>query len=229
MNPDAIDDLIQTVLEGGASPSDVSRLEHLIATDEHVRERHARLKQAFETLALGATLEEPPAGLRDGILAEIRQQRVARPVRPVARPAFSWFRLALPLAACAAAAVVLLWNGRATAPRPAAEGVTGAIAAAPQHQIAIGQGDQAVSIAWHDLPGGRFALDLEAGASPVTVTIEPRNVRLDRPAEAIALDARATDTILGAVMSEAPAVRVTLTWADGRSATREVGLGEVRH
>lgn len=233
MNSEAIDELIQSVLEGDASPSDVSRLERLVATDADVRERHARLKQAFEVLAEGAALEDPPADLKASILAEIRQQQAAArsrtAPRPVSRPAFSWLRLALPLAACAAAAVVVLWNGRASAPRPAAEGTTGAIAAAPRNAIALGEGDRAVSIAWHELSGGRFALDVGAGAGPVTLTIVAREARLDRPTEAIALEPGAKETLFGEVLGDAPAIRVTLAGAADGPVTRDVDLTGLRH
>lgn len=232
MNPDAIDDLIQSVLDGEASPSDVTRLEQMIAADPFVRRRHAELQQTFATLAQGAKLEDPPADLSASILAEIRRQKpaVARhaAARPVSRPAFSWLRLALPLAACAAAAVVLLWSGRPTALRPAAEVTTGTIAAAPLGTLTLGPGEEAASIAWRKTAGAGFALDLKAGASPVTVAIEPRDVRLENTAEALALDPRAADTILGTVTGDQPSVRVTLTWADGRSASREITLAAVR-
>lgn len=238
MNPDAIDDLIQTVLEGDASPSDVTRLEQMIATDPFVRQRHADLQQAFATLAQGAKLEDPPADLSANILAEIRRQTPASArtasARPISRPAFSWLRLALPLAACAAAAVVLLWNGRPNTIRPAAEGITGTIAAAPLGTLKLGPGDAAASIRWRKTSGtatsedATFALDLEAGTSPVTVTIEPKDVRLDSPAGAIALAPGVAGTILGAVTGEQPSVRITLQWADGRSTTREVSLAAVR-
>lgn len=158
MNPDAIDDLIQSVLDGEASPSDVTRLEQMIAADPFVRRRHAELQQAFATLAQGANLEDPPADLQASILEEIRRRQpaVARSAdsRPISRPAFSWLRLALPLAAFAAAAVVLLWSGRANDSRSAADGTTGAIGAsgaagevAPQNALALGKGEQAVTIA----------------------------------------------------------------------------------
>ncbi len=234
MNAEAIDDLIQSVLEGDASPSDVSRLEQLIATDAFVRERHARLKQAFDALAEGTALEDPPAGLRENVLAEIRRQQSAAQARstprPVSRPAFSWLRLALPVAAVTVAAVVVLWNGRANGPSPALESTSGAIAAAPSNTIAIGQGERAVSIAWRELPGGRFALDLVgAGAGPVTVSLAPQRVRLDRPADAIALEPHATDTILGEISGQEPSVRVTLTWPDGRTESRDIPLDQIRH
>ncbi|MBK7367562.1 MAG: hypothetical protein IPJ04_06510 [Candidatus Eisenbacteria bacterium] len=228
MNPDAIDDLIQTVLDGDASPSDVTRLEQMIATDPFVRQRHAELQLAFAALAQGAKLEDPPADLSANILAEIRRQQPAgartAAARPVSRPAFSWLRIALPLAACAAAAVVLLWSGRPNTIRPAAEGTTGTIAAAPLGSLTLGPGDEAASIRWRKTNGATFALDLEAGTSAVSVTIEPQDVRLESPAGARALAPGATETILGTVTGEQPSVRVTLTWADGRSATREVKL-----
>jgi hypothetical protein len=226
VNLDAIDDLIQTVLEGDASPVDTARLEQLVATDPRVRERLAELSLAFEALSQGPQLEAPPDDLRASILAEIRRQHspaTKRAGSPALRPGFSWFRLALPLAACAAAVIVLVWNGQSPPPIPAGGSTSGTMGVPTAQVIRLGEGDRATALSWHRA-GAHFSLEIRAGRTPPTVVLEPRQVRLEEGSGPLVLGANELDTVRGEIEGDSPSVLVTLRWADGRSDSAEVSL-----
>lgn len=226
-----LDELIQRVLDGDASPTEKLRLEQRLASDAHARNRYDELARVFE--ALSATrLEEAPAGLRDDVLRSVREAALARtpgtartgvPTPRAARPAFSWFRLALPIAA-GAVAVAVLFVSLGGPRRIAGDQVSGTLAppAAPANLV-LGTGPDAVTIQPVAIPGGA-ELRVSAGAAPVTIHLEGADgaVQLAEgpgaPAAALDLPLAASATVTLHVHAPAPGARVQvrITYPDGR-------------
>jgi hypothetical protein len=171
----SFDDLIQAKLDGTASPQEALRLEALLQSDPRVRARQDELAAVFTALA-GRTLETPPADLSAGILRAVRQtpEAVRRAPREAARPAFSWFRLALP-AAAVCAALVLVWaayHDPASLPgdTPA---LSGSLASLDGHQQHIRLSHDASSLEVNARPAGAglTAIELHNGSGPVQVSL----------------------------------------------------------
>ena len=240
MTGEALDELIQSVLGGDAGAEERAQLERLLATSEEARVRHAELSAAFAALG-HARLEEPPADLRESVMAEIRREAAARGTRaasaPARRPAFSWMRLALPLAACAAAAVVLVWNARQPSLGPTDSGSTSGTMAAsgPSGSLTLGPAGRAVRVHWRSA-GPEFQLELRMGDTPAHIRIEPVGAGVRMGSAAGDAGSNSVSAQLGAgalakfagTTSGAPgaaaAVRVTVTWPDGESASADVAL-----
>lgn len=242
MNRESLDDLIQTVLDGDATGQQRVQLAHLLETDANARTRHAELEVAFEALA-GVKPAEAPADLRDNILAEIRSAAAARNARPqraaslpTRRPAFSWFRLALPIAACAAAAVVLVWNAKKPLVLSSDSGTSGTMAASgPSGSLSLGPAGRAVKLHWR-AAGSDFQLQAHGGNEPAQIMIEPvgDGVRMGSAAGAAGaagstriesrLEADAVIAFSGTALHSHAALRVTVTYADGQTAITEIGL-----
>ena len=66
-----IDRLLQEMLDGGATPDEVKRVESLLAASPDGRERRRELEQLFLTLNR-TPLADPPADLRESVLRRIR-------------------------------------------------------------------------------------------------------------------------------------------------------------
>lgn len=235
-----LDELIQRVLDGDATPTEKLRLEQRLASDAHARNRYDELARVFE--ALSATrLEEAPAGLRDDVLRSVREAALARtpgtartgvPAPRAARPAFSWFRLALPIAAGAVAVAVLFVNLGGPR-RIAGDQVSGTLAppAAPA-DLVLGTGPDAVAIRPAVVATGA-ELRIVAGAVPVTLHLEGADgavqLATDPAAPAAGLDlplaASATATVH--VLAPAPGARVLvrITYPDGRVLSGHVPVG----
>lgn len=166
----AIEELIQRVIEGEASPEECRRLDALIAADPAVRRRRDELEHAFRLLG-AARLEPAPEGLRDAVLRKIAAEpahaghapRHGAPSHRTAGP-LPWLRLLLPVTAVLAA-VSLLWVARTTTLRPGAP-VSGTIAGpAPAVSVTVGSGPAALRVD-AEAVGGGFRLDVRAGDSP---------------------------------------------------------------
>lgn len=78
------EELIQDVLDGGASPEDRARLREILARDPAARERHAALAPLYGALN-ESQCEDPPAELRANVLRAIE----AMPRKAAAGP--GWF------------------------------------------------------------------------------------------------------------------------------------------
>ncbi len=189
--------LLQRLIEGEASDAERTRLEGLMARDPGLRRRHDELARVFSALR-SARLEDAPAGLRDDILRSIRGAAPARtPAARTGRPRLSWLRFALPVAAVAVAAVVLVAERRGGPQAPAGEHTTGALSAAdPRASLRLGRGPGAVTVTT-EAAGAGFRLHVRNGGSPVRLVLEAR--------------------------TEGPAVvRVSVAYPNGRSSTGDL-------
>src|SRR5207247_4027009 len=63
----SLDELIQLVLDGAASPEERTHLERLLERDPQARRRHAELSALFAALGSGEGDSEPP-GLAEGVM-----------------------------------------------------------------------------------------------------------------------------------------------------------------
>lgn len=245
------DDLIQRVLEGEATAEERTRLEALVASDAAARARYEELSRVFASL--GATaLEDPPAGMRDEVMRAVRgaapawasasaraggapsgNGRPAVAVRPELRPSFSWFRIALPVAAGAVAAVVLFANWQGGASRPGGDGVTGTMSQLRRHPgLRLGEGASAVHVTWSPAEKG-FRLSIRTGDAPVRVALDTQTpgalIALapgsptPSPRIEATLPANALVVAEGTGPESRATVRVSITLPDGQVVTGEIG------
>jgi hypothetical protein len=178
---ESLDDLVQRVLDGNGSAEDQRRLEGRLASDASARNRYDELSRVFAGLK-AVQLEEAPSGMRDEVLRSVREAALARTPAAaragvavtaaprVARPAFSWLRLALPIAAGAAAALVLF----STVGRQAWFGgdrVSGTMSGAETETLHLGSGGESVVVSWAQAPGG-FQLRVVTNEAPASVRLE---------------------------------------------------------
>lgn len=70
------DDLIQTVLDGEASPAEKSRLEELAAASPQVRQEMEAVQRLFAELKAAGETDVPP-GLAESVLRELRRRPAA--------------------------------------------------------------------------------------------------------------------------------------------------------
>lgn len=99
-------ELIHGDIDGELEAVEREELHRIMATSEEARQEHQRLRSLHDALS-GMPDFEPPAGLRDAIVARVWSAPVAPSHRPAARrPAQSRTRLSL-VAAIAAAAVLV--------------------------------------------------------------------------------------------------------------------------
>lgn len=233
-----LDDLIQRVLEGSATAGERASLAARLEADPAARVRHDELARVFD--ALGAARMEPaPAGLREGVLRAIRAAAPARTPARAGRPAFRWARVLLPAAAGAIAALVLVanWQG---APRSPGDRTAGTMAGAGEaNPVRIGSGPSRVEVSWSPAASG-FEIRVQAGDAPVRVTLESRSegTRLnlayqDPPAPSASrveadLSANAFVIAEGTARGGRAAVRVGVTFPDGRQASGDVQVRGLR-
>jgi hypothetical protein len=237
---ESLDDLIQRVLDGDGTAEDQRRLESRMASEASARHRYDELSRVFAGLK-AVHLEEAPSGLRDEVLRSVREAALARTsataragvavpaTRRAARPAFSWLRLALPVAAGAVAAVVL-FSTLGRTPWPGGDKIAGTMSAADGSALHLGSGGEAVHVTSTRTPGG-FQLRIATGDAPVTVRIEsaggvllalarspePRSTSLETP-----LPANTLTLVEGTAGPADSSVRVRVTLPGGRVVSGEV-------
>lgn len=249
---DTTDDLVQRALEGDLTPAERASLEARLASDPVTRGRYDELSRAFEALG-AARLAEPPAGLRDEVMRAVRGAAPAwapasaragraepapRPVVAPRRPAFTWLRIALPVAAGAVAAVVL-FGGLPGGPgqQPAGDGVSGTMSGVRStNGLTVGSGPSTVTVRWNPTDTG-FQIRLQAGDAPVHVVLETATAGTllslapgaptPSPRVEATLPAHALVVAEGTASSSEATVRVSVTLPDGRLATGEVGLRSI--
>jgi hypothetical protein len=249
---ETLDDLIQRALEGEVTADERTRLEARLAAEPAARIRYDELSRAFEALG-SVPLAEPPAGMRDEVMRAVRGAAPAwaaasaragrsmaapRPARRAGRPAFAWLRIALPLAAGAAAALVLIANWQGSPWRTGGERVSGTMSGLRSTDaLRLGEGASAVLVRWNPSRAG-FELRLQAGDTPVQVVLETptagATLSLASAAPApstrveTALAANAVGVVLGTAPGARATVRVRVTRPDGTTASGEVGLQGLR-
>ena len=175
---DELDDLIQRVLDGEATPAERERFAARLAADPGLRRRHGELASAFRAVAT-ATLAEPPAGLRDDILRTVRAAPEAK-MSSAATPGSArarvdavrrWPRLVLPAGAIALALAVLWVSGRLPGVDGARERVAGTMSGrGTDTPLSLGSGASAVLVSGH-LEGTGFTLRVRAGSVPAHVEV----------------------------------------------------------
>ncbi len=231
----SLDELIQRVLDGDATAAERAGLEARIASDPEARSRREEMERVFQALG-DARSEDPPAGLRDDILRAVGGAAPAwrRTPARAGRPAFSWFRLVLPVAGAVAAVVIFVsWQGvNHTVSR---DGVSGAMSAAePQGTLRLGSGGDKVLVRPLKLANG-FRLTVQAGDSPVRVVLETAGtgVTLRLPGHDAAkattrieasVAANSLEVIEGASRTPVAVIRVTATPEGGTPRHGEVVL-----
>lgn len=248
---DTIDDLIQRALEGEASTAERARLEARLASDPAARARYDELSRAFE--ALGAVhLAEPPAGMRDEVLrairgaapawapASTRAGRLAPAARTPAlagRPAFTWLRIALPVAAAAVAALVM-FVGLPGGPGSSGDKVSGTMSGLGSTDgLRLGAGPGAVLVRWAPSEHG-FQLRIQTGDAPVRLVLETPTAGATlllapgaptpSPRVEATLPANALVVAEGTAPNTRATVRASVTFPDGRTASGEIGLQGLR-
>jgi hypothetical protein len=170
MNDSDIEDRLHRMLEGSLDETETAKLRSAIVRDPALARQAEELEAAFGALS-GARLVDPPPGIREAVLREIRP--VAAPRRAPA--AAGWTRFLLPVAAAASALLVL---GVLLAPR--ADHAPGTIAgtigdASPSgtQQARIARGTLG-TYALTRVDASHAALAVEAGARPLTVAVRWR-------------------------------------------------------
>ena len=180
-------DLMPAVALGVATPEEVARVEAAVAADPELARELASLRSAASVLALEAPPVDPPPGLKDRLMAEVRADAAARASEPqVASPRRArprrpgWLRTwpALAAATSAAAIALLGWNvALQTGDDPASVtsvAVAGTDAAPGIHGRAIVvQGEDTAVLRLRDLPPLQAGMGyelwrLEPDASPVS-------------------------------------------------------------
>lgn len=226
---DLVEDLIQRVLEGSATPEESGRLDTMTAADPALRRRREELEHVF--LLLGsARLEPSPARLKESVLRAIREE-VPGHAGAVKAPklvsgGIPWGRLLLPVTALVLASV-LVWAARAPWNEPAGR-VSGTMAGSTAPvSLSLGSGTEAVRVDAASEAGG-FQIEILNGDAPVEAEIAALNpaVRLASSANPAAgapatlrqgLEPRARWLVHGAATSRTVPVRVVVRFADGRS------------
>jgi anti-sigma factor RsiW len=249
---ESLDDLIQRVLDGDGSAEERTRLDARLASDPRARSRYDDLSRVFQALS-AVQVEEAPSGMRDDVLRSIREAALAK-TRDTARagvavpavrapragrPAFSWLRLALPIAGGAVAAVVLFTTIGGPPWRAPVGRVSGTMSGAGSADaMRVGSGPAAVVVRWAPSKSG-FSLKIQTGAAPVRVVLEgvSPGTALNLAAYGAAIPAPRIEATLPAnalVIAEGSApdtqatVRVTVTLPDGQLASGEVSLRGLR-
>jgi hypothetical protein len=251
---ESLDDLIQRVLDGDGSAEERTRLEARLASEPLARVRYDELSRVFQSLS-AVKLVEAPSGLRDEILQSVRGAALARTpdsaragvavaataarAPRAGRPAFSWLRFALPVAAGAAAALVLFMAFGNPPWRTAPDRVSGTMSGAGSADaMRIGTGPAAILVRWAPSPAG-FSLRIQTGDAPVRVVLDGvspgTRLRLaDHGAPTASPHLEATLPANSLVIAEGSArdtratVRVSVTLPDGQLATGEVRLQGLR-
>lgn len=249
---DALDDLIQRALEGDVSADERAGLDVRLAADPQARGRYDELSRAFEALG-SVPLAEPPAGMRDEVMRAVRGAAPAwaaasaraghavpaapRP-RSAGRPAFAWLRIALPLAAGVAAALVLLANWQGSPWGTGGDRVSGTMSGLTSTDaLRLGEGANAVLVRWGPSRTG-FELRVQTGAAPVRVVLETptagATLRLAPvvpvPAARVeaTLPANAVSVAEGTAPGPRATIRVRVTLPDGGTESGEIGLTGLR-
>jgi anti-sigma factor RsiW len=106
MHPRTIE-LIHGDIDGELSAGEAEELRGLLASSADARREHERLRK-FNDLLAGLPTCDPPAGLRDVILANIQRSAAASPPRPAYAPGRRHSRLGLVAALAATVAGVVL-------------------------------------------------------------------------------------------------------------------------
>lgn len=224
-----VDDVIQRVLEGSATPEERGRLDAMTAADPALRRRREELEHVF--LLLGsARLEPSPARLKESVLQAIREEvpghAGAEKAPKLASRGIPWGRVLLPVTALVLASV-LVWAARVPWNEPAGR-VAGTMAGSPSPvRLSLGSGTEAVSVEAAPEAGG-FQIEVRNGDAPVEAEIAALDptVRLASSPDAAAgapatlrqgLEPRASWLVHGAATSRTVPVRVVVRFADGRS------------
>jgi len=249
---ETLDDLIQRALEGEVTADERTRLDARLAAEPAARSRYDELSRAFEALG-SVPLAEPPAGMRDEVMRAIRGAAPAwaaasaragrtipasRPSLRAGRPAFAWLRIALPLAAGAVAALVLVANWQGSPWRTGGDRVSGTMSGLRSTDaLRLGEGASAVLVRWSPSRAG-FELRVQAGDTPVQLVLETptagATLSLAPAASApstrveATLPANAFVVVQGTAPGTRATVRVSVTQSDGSTASGEVGLQGLR-
>jgi len=234
---ESLDELIQRVLDGDATPAERALLENRLANDPAARSRREEIGRVFQALE-GVRVEDPPAGLRDDILRAVRGAAPAwrRAPARTGRPVFSWLRLTLPLAGAVAALVIFVsWQGLNRS--ISHDGVTGTMSGvAGRETLRLGTGGDAVLVRTTRLDNG-FRLTIQAGNSPVTVVLEtpdpgvtlrpPGGDATPGPRVETSVPAKSLVVIEGNSQNSVALIRVTATPAGGSARRGEVVLRDL--
>ena len=121
----SIDDRIQHVLDGAASPEERAQLDALLAADPEARRRYDELRSLFDALT-GAPAEDAPAGLHDDVMRSLPSRAGGAAVLDDGRCLGSQ-----PFAAAAVAAVIIFVTLRGGPPVPAGRPPSGTMSGAP--------------------------------------------------------------------------------------------------
>jgi anti-sigma factor RsiW len=249
---ESLDDLIQRVLDGDDSAGARTRLEARMASDSRARTRYDELSRVFQALS-AVQPEEAPSGMRDDVLRSIREAALvnardtaragvaAQPTRAprAGRPAFSWLRFALPVAAGAVAALVLFTTLGNPPWRTAPDRVSGTMSGAGSSDaLRLGTGPGAVVVHWAPSKAG-FSLRIQTGGAPVHLLLEGLSpgtmlslaaygVPTASPRLEATLPANALVIAEGSARDSRATVRVGVTLPDGQLATGEISLQGLR-
>ena len=150
---ESLDDIIQQALDGAASPDDRARLDARLAADPDARRRYEELRAVFEALSDGSS-EDPPPGLHADIMRALPDRL---PVPELARPRWTWSRLALPFAAgaIAAAVVVITLRGGPSSTVPEG-GASATMSGAASRAVRLGLGTEGAALhvtLWREAEG----------------------------------------------------------------------------
>ena len=232
-----IEDLIQRVLDGSATPEERNRLDTLIAADPALRRRHEELAHVFTVLG-SARMAAPPEDLRGSVMQAIADlptsaSRRAQPGSHRIPRGARWFRFALPVTAVIAAAV-LVWAVRSPSPASRA-GISGTMAGqARSVAVRLGDGAAAVVVEGRAAETG-FELELRAGMAAgvavlstgeehATLTRSPRASIGD--SQQLSIEFEPGSRILAYGRGTGPEVplRIAVRFADGRQAFATLGI-----
>lgn len=226
-----IEELIQIVLDGEATPAEQQELETRMAADPEARERYAELKAAHALLA-GAHSEDAPEGLHDAVMAEIRRTAVPVPVRAPARGGFAgWLlnRRGLVFAVTLLAALGVTWWAIRSGPGTSSgTGMTGTMGASePLGSVRLGEGAAAATVNWERTQRG-FRVVVLTGATGARFACEPLepgvNLQSRAIADGVALAPHSTFVLQGYSAQPTAHLRVTLALDDGHVLTHEIEL-----
>jgi len=149
----SLDEIIQQALDGSASAEERARLDARLASDPDARRRYDELRALFEALSDGPS-EDPPPTLHDDIMRALPDRT---PVPLPARPRYRWPRLALPFAAGAIAAAIVLitLHGGPSGTLPQGSS-SGTMSGAPSPAVRLGLGTEGAALhvtLWREAEG----------------------------------------------------------------------------
>lgn len=237
---EALDELIERVLEGDATPAELLEFEAELARDPAARVRFESRSDVFRRLSQLQPSEVPP-GLHDAVMSEVlrspRSRMVAAPVLssgPSRWPRWADRRWAFP-AVAVVVACGLLWfaGGR---PRPGSSGRSEQsgtlVGTSGAGALTLGEGDAALQVRWERARTG-FVLRLDPGAERVEVDVaaltpgtgfvteHAAGGQPAPPALHLRLTAHQRETLLGSAPTPNARIRIQVKFTDGQAVERE--------